>query len=248
VRYLVLSDIHSNIDALDAVLEDARELRTDGILVLGDLVGYGAEPEMVVERIRALAPMAIVRGNHDKVVAGLASDDGFNPLAKSSVGLTRRALSRESLDYLAALPQGPIAVDQVVEICHGSPFDEEGYLHQDMDMLEALETSQRPVCLFGHTHIPFAAAAEGEADLEILLAGDGDGKEIALGEGRRYVVNPGSVGQPRDGDPRAAYGVVDTEMMTIAIRRVAYPVERARDRIFAAGFPRPLGQRLMAGR
>ncbi len=248
MRYLVLSDIHSNIDALDAVLDDARGVRTDGVLVLGDLVGYGAEPELVVERVRALAPLAIVRGNHDKVVAGVESDDGFNPLAKSSVGLTRRALSPASLDYLAALPQGPLLVDPVVEICHGSPFDEDWYLHQEMDVLEALATSQRPVCLFGHTHVPLAAVAEADGELQIVLAGDGDGKEIPLRAGLRYVVNPGSVGQPRDGDPRAAYGVVDTDAMTIAVRRVAYSVERARDRIFAAGFPRPLGQRLMVGR
>jgi predicted phosphodiesterase len=248
VRYLVLSDIHSNIDALDAVLDDARDLGTNGVLVLGDLVGYGAEPELVVERVRALAPLAIVRGNHDKVVAGVATDDGFNPLAKHSVDLTRRALSRASLDYLAALPEGPCAVDPVVEICHGSPFDEDWYLHQEMDVLEALGASQRPVCLFGHTHVPFAASAVADGELEILFAGDGDGREISLVGGRRYVINPGSVGQPRDGDPRAAYGVVDTEAMTVAVRRVAYPVERARDRIFAAGFPRPLGQRLMVGR
>jgi predicted phosphodiesterase len=247
VRYLLLSDIHANIDALDAVLDDAKDARTDGVLVLGDLVGYGAEPELVVEKVRALAPIAIVRGNHDKVVAGVASDDGFNPLAKNSVELTRRALSRESLDYLAALPQGPIAVDQVVEICHGSPFDEDWYIHQEMDVVEALANSHRPVCLFGHTHVPFAAA-DTDGELDILLSGDGDGKEIAVGGGRRYVVNPGSVGQPRDGDPRAAYGVVDTETMTVAIRRVVYPVERARDRIFAAGFPRALGERLMVGR
>ena len=248
MRYLLLSDIHSNIDALDAVLDDARGVATDGVLVLGDLVGYGAEPELVVEKVRALAPLAIVRGNHDKVVAGVASDDGFNPLAKTSAELTRRALSRESLDYLAALPQGPLEVDAVVEICHGSPFDEDWYLHQQMDVIEALATSRRPVCLFGHTHVPFVAASETEGELDILLAGDGDGREISVGGGRHYVVNPGSVGQPRDGDPRAAYGVVDTEAMTITLRRVAYPVERARDRILAAGFPRPLGQRLMVGR
>ncbi len=248
MRYLILSDIHSNIDALDAVLDAAREVPTDGILVLGDLVGYGAEPELVVERIRALNPVAIVRGNHDKVVAGVESDDGFNPLAKISAALTRRALTQASLDYLVALPKGPLQVDTVVEVCHGSPFDEDWYIHQEMDVVEAIAASQRPVCLFGHTHIPLAATSAGEGGAEILLAGDGDGKEIPIGGDRRYVVNPGSVGQPRDGDPRAAYAVLDTERLTVAFRRMAYPVEQARDRIFAAGFPRALGQRLMVGR
>jgi predicted phosphodiesterase len=248
VRYLVLSDIHSNIDALDAVLDDARTVPTDAVLVLGDLVGYGAEPELVIARVRELAPLAIVRGNHDKVVAGIDGDDGFNPLARRSVGLTRAALSQESIEYLAGLPQGPCIVDSLVEICHGSPYDEDWYLHLELDVLKALATVRRAVCLFGHTHVPFAATRGGNEELEILLAGSGTRDEVTFSADRRYMVNPGSIGQPRDGDPRAAYGVLDTEMLTMAFRRVAYPVERARDRILAAGFPRPLAQRLMVGR
>ena len=248
MRYLILSDIHSNIDALDAVLADARDLAADSVLVLGDLVGYGADPELVVQKVRDLAPLAIVRGNHDKVVAGVESDDGFNPLAKTSAALTRRMLSQASLDYLAALPKGPIQVDATIEICHGSPFDEDWYIHQEMDVVEAVAASERPVCLFGHTHITYAARSMGDGEVEMLLAGARPGREISVGGIRRYVVNPGSVGQPRDGDPRAAYAIVDTESLTVTFRRVAYPVERARDRIFAAGFPRALGQRLMVGR
>ena len=248
MRYLVLSDIHSNIDALDAVLDDARTVPTDAVLVLGDLVGYGAEPEMAVARVRALAPVAIVRGNHDKVVAGIDDDDGFNPLARRSVALTRAALSEGSLAYLAALPQGPLIVDPFVEICHGAPFDEDAYLHDEFDVLEALSASRRQACLFGHTHVPFAAALEADGDACVLLAGGGDRKDIAFSDGRQYVFNPGSVGQPRDGDPRAAYGILDTAARQMMFRRVVYPVEFARDRILAAGFPRRLAERLMVGR
>ncbi len=247
MRYLVLSDIHSNIDALDAVLEDAHRVPTEGVLVLGDLVGYGAEPELVVSRVRALNPLAIVRGNHDKVIAGIDNDEGFNPLARMSVELTRQALSRDSLDYLAALPRGPIVVEPVVEICHGSPQDEDWYLHNELDVLEALEAAVRPVCLFGHTHLPYVATSGADGSLEVLPAAGAEGAGISLGDGRRYVVNPGSVGQPRDGDPRAAYGILDTQAMRWELRRVVYPVERARDRIFAAGFPRQLGLRLLSG-
>jgi predicted phosphodiesterase len=248
VRYVVLSDIHSNIDALDAVLEDARRSPADATLVLGDLVGYGAEPEQVISKVRALNPLAIVRGNHDKVVAGVDSVEGFNPLARMAVTLTRQALSQESLDYLAALPKGPLVVAPGLEICHGSPYDEDWYLHHELDVLEALEQSECAICLFGHTHLPFAATVGARGGLDVLVAGDNAGSELNLGDGRRYVVNPGSIGQPRDGDPRAAYGVLDTQAMRWEFRRVAYPVERARDRIFAAGFPRQLGLRLMRGR
>lgn len=248
MRYLVLSDIHSNIDALDAVLDDAQSVPTDAVLVLGDLVGYGAEPELVVARVRALAPVAIVRGNHDKVIAGIDDDAGFNPLARQSVGLTRRALSESSLKYLAALPQGPIDVDPLVEICHGAPFDEDWYIHDEMDVLEAVSVSRRQVCLFGHTHVPFAAALEADDRLHLLLDRGEDRQVVAFSNGRRYVFNPGSVGQPRDGDPRAAYGVLDTDARQMLFRRTAYPVERARDRILAAGFPKALAQRLMVGR
>jgi predicted phosphodiesterase len=248
VRYLVLSDIHSNIDALDAVLADAEAAPTDAVLVLGDLVGYGADPELVIARVRTLAPVGIVRGNHDKVVAGIDDDEGFNPLARRSVTLTRSALSEGSLAYLATLPQGPLFVDPLVEICHGAPFDEDWYLHDEFDVLEALSASRRQACLFGHTHVSFAAALAADDQLRVLLARGGEQKTVEFGDGGQYVFNPGSVGQPRDGDPRAAYGILDTDARLMAFRRVAYPVERARDRILAAGFPKQLALRLMVGR
>ncbi len=248
MRYLVLSDIHANIDALDAVLEDAGSQSADAVLVLGDLVGYGAEPEMAIDRVRSLAPVAIVRGNHDKVVAGLEGDEGFNPMARRSAAWTRQAISEDSLAYLAALPQGPLAVDPLVEICHGSPYDEDWYISGETDALEALSAASRPVCFFGHTHIPLAAECAASGALRILFTGTGDRERVALTEAGRYLVNPGSVGQPRDGDPRAAYGILDTEARDIVVRRVAYPVERARDRILATDLPKQLAQRLMLGR
>lgn len=248
MRYMVLSDIHSNIDALDAVLDDAGSAATGGVIVLGDLVGYGAEPDLVVRRIRVLPALTVVRGNHDKVVAGIDSAEEFSPLARSSVELTRQRLSAEALEYLAGLPKGPIVVDAAIEICHGAPCNEDWYLHAQADVLEALSAASRPVLLFGHTHLPFAAARTEDARLEVLLAdGGGTGTRIHLGDGRRCAINPGSVGQPRDGDPRAAYGVFDTATMTMEFRRVSYAVERARDRIIAAGFPTRLGLRLMSG-
>jgi predicted phosphodiesterase len=248
MRYLVLSDLHANIDALEAVLESVKTAAYDGVVVLGDLVGYGAEPNLVVERVRALEPVGIIRGNHDKVAAGLAHAEAFNPSAQRAVEWTRRALSADTRQYLAALPEGPAFLDGGIEICHGSPLDEDAYIFGEMDAAEALLSAERPLCLFGHTHLPTAAALDERRRLDILFRGPRDEHVLEYDDGRRYLVNPGSVGQPRDGDPRAACALVDTEGKRLVIRRVEYAVERARDRILKAGLPKALGNRLLLGR
>jgi predicted phosphodiesterase len=248
VRYLVLSDIHANLEALEAVLDAAAADRYDSVAVLGDLVGYGASPNEVVERIRSLPPVAIIRGNHDKVAAGLDSSESFNPTAQESAAWTAREITASTREYLAALSQGPAFLDSLAEICHGSPVDEDTYIFGEVDAAEALAASERQVCLFGHTHLPMAAAMGADRVLDVLFHGAPDQYHVAVGDGRRYLVNPGSVGQPRDGDPRAAYAILDTTAGEIVIRRVAYPVERSFERILAAGLPKALGQRLVRGR
>jgi len=247
MRYLVLSDLHANIDALDAVLESARGAY-DGVIVLGDLVGYGAEPNLVVRRVQHLDPIAIVRGNHDKVASGEASPEGFNPTAQRSADWTRRALSAESRQYLASLPEGPVFLDNLLEICHGSPSDEDAYIFGELDTADALLAATMPVCLFGHTHLPAAAALDGRRTMEVLFNGAREERRVSFADDRRYIVNPGSVGQPRDGDPRASFALLDTVAKEIVIQRVDYPVERARERILAAGLPKALGNRLLIGR
>jgi predicted phosphodiesterase len=248
VRYLVLSDLHANIDALDAVLDCARGTAYDGVIVLGDLVGYGAEPNLVVARVRELDPIAIVRGNHDKVAAGKASPEGFNPTAQRAADWTRKALTVESREYLAALPEGPVDLDALIEICHGSPVDEDAYIFGELDAADALLATRMPLCLFGHTHLPAAAALDRRGTMEVLFHGAREDQRVSFVDDRRYLVNPGSVGQPRDGDPRASYAVLDTAVREVVIRRVEYPAERARDRILAAGLPKALGNRLLIGR
>ncbi len=152
MRYLVISDIHGNLEALDTVLT-VLEGRYDKVLVLGDLVGYGADPNSVVDRVRALEPHMVIRGNHDKVAAGLDDGESFNAVARSAVLWTYEALTPANREYLTKLPAGPQAVDDLLEICHGTPFDEDAYLFDDLDALRAFEASSRPVCLFGHTHV-----------------------------------------------------------------------------------------------
>jgi diadenosine tetraphosphatase ApaH/serine/threonine PP2A family protein phosphatase len=247
VRYLVLSDIHANIDALDAVL-NAVGAAYDRVVVLGDLVGYGAEPNAVVDRVRELNPTAIIRGNHDKVAAGLASAEGFNPIAMRAADWTRKALTRDSRDFLSRLPQGPLEVDGEFEICHGSPTDEDAYIFGDVDTVEALLAVRLPLCLFGHTHVPAAAAIDGARHMEVLFRGVREEQRLELDRNRRYLVNPGSVGQPRDGDPRAAFATYDSVTRMLRLSRVAYRVDVAQRRILAAGLPASLANRLAIGR
>lgn len=248
MRYLVLSDIHGNIDALDAVLHAASLEGYDRVIVLGDLVGYGAEPNDVVERVRALQPIAAIRGNHDKVACGLDSAEGFNPTAQRAATWTREALTEENRAYLCTLQQGPLELDDLTLICHGSPVDEDTYIFGEGDVVEALSVSTRPLCLFGHTHLPMAAALTADRTLELIFHGPRDRQSVRFEPDWKYVVNPGSVGQPRDADPRASYAVLDAEAREIEVSRVVYPVQQACDRIIAAGLPKVLGQRLLLGR
>jgi diadenosine tetraphosphatase ApaH/serine/threonine PP2A family protein phosphatase len=246
MRYLVLTDIHGNLEALEAVLAHAADRGHDAVLVLGDLVGYGADPNLVIDRIESLSPAAIVRGNHDKVAAGVEDAEGFNLTARNAVQWTFDALTPEHRAYLRALPTGPVIVDDLIEICHGTPFDEDAYVFDELDALRALEAARRPVCLFGHTHVPLVCARAG-SELEVY-APDGDPLSLDLDEGRRYLVNPGSVGQPRDGDPRAAMAIVDTGARRIELFRVPYLVEQAQYKVRAAGLPEVLAKRLALGR
>ncbi len=247
MRYLVLTDIHANLEALDTCLADARARTYDETLVLGDLVGYGADPNAVVERVQALAPLALVRGNHDKVACGLEQAEGFNAVAKSAARWTLEVLKPEHRDWLAALPEGPHVVDDLVEICHGSPFDEDAYIFDELDAVRALKVSTRPLCLFGHTHYPITFELSDQSFDSVGSAAATEMK-IQLKPGSKYLVNPGSVGQPRDGDPRAAYAIVDTKERRVELFRLKYPVEEAQAKVIKAGLPEVLAQRLAVGR
>ncbi len=246
MRDLVLSDIHGNLDALDACLADATARGFDRTLILGDIVGYGAEPGGVIARVKALAPEAIVRGNHDKVACGLDSADGFNSVARAAVAWTREHLGDADRAWLAALPRGPVAVDDLIEICHGAPFDEDAYIFDELDAHRALRTASRPLCLFGHTHQAVAFVLAGES-LSASLP-EGSDSLLTLEPDARYLVNPGAVGQPRDGDARAAYAIVDGKARTLTLYRVGYDVQGAQRKILGAGLPDVLASRLSAGR
>jgi diadenosine tetraphosphatase ApaH/serine/threonine PP2A family protein phosphatase len=247
MRYLVLTDIHANLEALDACLAHANGRGYEQTLVLGDLVGYGADPNAVVERVQALKPVAIVRGNHDKVACGIDQAEGFNAVARHAARWTLEQLTADHREWLAALPQGPHDVDEMVQICHGSPFDEDAYIFDELDAVRALKTASRPVCLFGHTHYPVSFELSVDA-FETIGPPFAAQTELELKAASRYLINPGSVGQPRDGDPRAAYAIVDTAKRNIALFRLNYALEDAQAKVIKAGLPDVLAQRLAVGR
>ena len=248
MRYLILSDIHSNLEALDAVLRASAAQRYDAVLVLGDLVGYGADPNAVVDRVRSLNPSSIVRGNHDKVAAGLDDAADFNPMAKSAAHWTRDSLTRETLAYLKHLPAGPVVVDEMIEICHGSPLDEDLYVVADVDAARSIAVARTPVCLFGHTHVALCARMDGHRRLEIEAPQGHPEFAVSIEADSKYLINPGSVGQPRDGDSRAAYAIADLHQKIVTLYRVAYPIEAAQKKILDAGLPPMLAYRLGMGR
>jgi diadenosine tetraphosphatase ApaH/serine/threonine PP2A family protein phosphatase len=247
MRYLVISDIHANLEAFETVLDAATRLKHDKVLLLGDLVGYGADPNAVCERVRELKPDALIRGNHDKVGSGVESPEGFNAVARNAIRWTYDTLTQENREWLAALPAGPLVVDDLIEICHGTPFDEDAYVFDDLDALRAMHAARRQLCLFGHTHVQVGHFLSRD-HLGIATADDQRPLTIAIEEPNRYLINPGSVGQPRDGDPRAGFAVVDTAARDVTIHRIPYPIAKAQARILEEGLPEVLAHRLALGR
>jgi diadenosine tetraphosphatase ApaH/serine/threonine PP2A family protein phosphatase len=244
MRYLIVSDIHANLEALEATLSAAGDV--DRVLVLGDLVGYGADPNAVIDRVRSLRDAIIIRGNHDKVGAGIDTVESFNHLARHAIAWTASALTTDNRSWLAAIQAGPLEIDDLVEICHGSPFDEDVYIFDDLDARRAINVTTRPLCLFGHTHVPAAFCFRG--DLQAIGPPRGARFRLSLEEGGRYLVNCGAVGQPRDGDPRAAFGLLDTDAAALTVLRITYDVATAQQKIIDAGLPEVLAQRLAIGR
>ncbi len=245
MRYLILSDLHSNLEATEAALARAGELGYDRTLVLGDIVGYGADPNPVVSLLRDLPGLVAIRGNHDKVAAGLEEGDEFNTVARLAAIWTRRTLTPGNLAFLRELPRGPLEFAPGRILCHGTPLDEDEYLMEGGEARRCFERLEFDVCFFGHSHYPGAFVLE---RLRVLRRpARGDGAVIELADGRRYLVNPGSVGQPRDRDARCGFAVYDDGPGTVTLHRAAYPAAAARDKILAAGLPRWLGDRLLVG-
>jgi predicted phosphodiesterase len=245
VRYLILSDIHANWEALEAVLADAAR-KYDLIVCLGDVVGYGADPDVVTEWVRQNAAMTI-RGNHDKACAGLEDLEWFNPVARVSAVWTMESTKPQNIAWLGKLPQGPAQVDGF-QIIHGSPLDEDEYLISDQDARQVAPYLETTVCCFGHTHLQggFLCHRNGIRRLAKPAAGHTD-LTLEIDRDSQYLINPGSVGQPRDNDPRAAYAIYDAERQLITYYRTPYDIGATQRKIIAAGLPEVLAKRLEVG-
>jgi predicted phosphodiesterase len=244
--YLIVSDIHGNYEALEAVLEDARGL-CDRILCLGDLVGYGADPNQVTEWAKSNV-VSIVRGNHDRACSGTDSLEYFNPSAQVSALWTRGALTPANSEYLEHLARGPLRVapnsvtSDGFDLVHGSPLDEDEYLVglEDVQFLnEYLETK---LTFFGHTHLQGGFLLSPRSVGRILMT-----RVLQLEPDYSYLINPGSVGQPRDGDPRSAYALYSPEDRTVEYGRVPYDIGKAAAKILQAELPESLAMRLFEG-
>lgn len=245
MRVGVLSDIHSNYEALEAVLEEAAARGVEGWWLLGDAVGYGGDPDAVVERLRSLPLLGAVRGNHDKVVAGVEEPEGFSPTARDAALRTRALIRETTRAFLCALPKGPLRVSSHIALCHGSWHDEDLYLLRPEEMLRVLRDMEGSVLFFGHTH-QAGLYAEWNGRLQKVPWAPHAPTQL-LREGK-YLVNPGSVGQPRDRDVRAAYAIFDTHSWKLTLSRVPYNIEKAQHRILAAGLPEIHAFRLAEGR
>lgn len=251
MRILLISDIHANLEALDACLDQAPE--HDLVVNLGDVVGYGASPNEVVERSRQLGKI-IVRGNHDKACSGVSTMEDFNPIAGLAVIWTRTMLRKENLEWLRGLPQGPAPLEGVegVQIVHGSPHDEDEYLILLPEAFRSLYETAAPITFFGHTHIQggFFVGPDDAAAIRPVYNSHGTSEKFVfkMRKDLRYLINPGSVGQPRDGDWRAAFALFDTDAYTVTYYRAKYDLAGAQQRILDADLPERLATRLAQGR
>ena len=241
MRYALFGDIHGNLEALEVVMDEFEKAGVDEYICLGDIVGYGANPRECLAVVREKCKL-VVAGNHDFAICGKLNIDFFNAYARQAVLWTREQLSEEELEYLRQI-ELVHKIDDVLTIVHGTlnfpeMFD---YITTSYDAHLSLELLETPVCFLGHSHVP-VTFFQGPT---VTFSMDG---EIEIRQGRKTLVNIGSVGQPRDENPKSAYAIFDTEEMKVTVNRVDYDIEKAGAKILAAGLPEILAERLKYGR
>ncbi len=243
MRYAIISDIHANLEALSAVISKIAELKADRILCLGDIVGYNTNPNEVIDILKNEKALCII-GNHDAVACGLKEPEDFNPLAKRAALWTREQLAEKNKTFLRKLPR-ELKVDNFF-IFHGSIRDTDRYILDKEDIKENFQfleklTGQPRVGFFGHTHVRIAYGYYRDViSMDLSL-------ELSISPWRKYLINPGSVGQPRDYDPRASFLVYDTLEQKVAFYRIDYDIAACQDKIIKAGLPSQLAARLAMG-
>ncbi len=240
MRYAILSDIHANYDALEAVLKELEKENIDQYVCVGDIVGYGAEPDRCVDKIKDLV-VACVAGNHDFATIEKTNIEFFNAYAKEATLWTRQRLSEENKKYLEDLK----LVEEIngFTIVHGTLYAPAlfDYIQTTFDAYLSLQVLDKQLCFVGHSHVPISFFLDDAVTYSVE-------SEIELKPGTKAIINVGSVGQPRDDNPKAAYAIYDTEKSKVWIKRAEYDVESAAKKIEEAGLPEILGERLKYGR
>ena len=246
MRYLILSDLHANWEALEAVATETAG-KYDKAVCCGDLVGYAADPNAVVDWVRTNCAV-VVRGNHDRACTGMDDLEWFNPVAREAALWTLGRLTPENIGYTATLTKGPVLLDDF-EVVHGSPYDEDEYVLATVEAAQAFGYLESRLAFFGHTHVQ-GGFIWNRSRVEIVgRVPAASGRErLPIDADCAYLINPGSVGQPRDGDPRAAYVMYDSEAHLVTYHRTPYDMETAQRKIRDAGLPPILADRLTVGR
>ena len=244
MKYLIFSDIHSNLEAFEKMLSTKKATEVDKYLFLGDLVGYGANPNETIKLFRSLNKSHYIRGNHDKVVADLESSSLFNPVAAFSAEWSKIQISEENQKFLKSIKKGPEIVDHFITICHGSTFDEDYYVFSMFEAVESFKFMETQVCFFGHTHFPIIYLLRND---KIDIVPLSKNTKIKLDPNTRYLINPGSIGQPRDKDPDPSFVIFDSTRKEIHFQRFSYNLKKTQKKIREVGLPEILASRLESG-
>lgn len=241
MRYGLISDIHGNLEAFQMTLDALSKERIDEYLCIGDLVGYGADPQGCISLVKSLEPKALVAGNHEWGVLGLVGLEYFTETAKDALLWTKAVLSQDELRFLRSFRL--IYEDEALTLVHGSLESPEkfNYIFNAGDAYFTARLQKTHLCFVGHTHRPGLFCYDDETITYIM------GYEVKIDSDKKYIVNVGSIGQPRDGDPRASYAIYDDEKRTVEIRRVEYDIRISQDKILKAGLPMKLAYRLSLG-
>lgn len=247
MKIAVLGDIHSNLEALTAVLEETERLGCEKYVCIGDIVGYNANPKECIEIVRSLDLLGVVMGNHDSYTSNSQELIGFNLQAAQAVEWTRKQLSEEELQWLGELPlkrdiflTSPSARFSIVHSTMDNP-GMWGYIFDRYTAAASMQYQWTPLCFFGHTHTPLAFDKTDEIEGGLY-------ESLQILPNHKYLINVGSVGQPRDRDPRAAFVIYDVEASAVSLHRVEYDIEESQRKILAAGLPERLAERLSYGR
>lgn len=244
MKYIIFSDIHSNLEAFGKFLTLKRVETYDKLLFLGDLVGYGPNPNEVINLFKKLKNLHSVRGNHDKVVAEIESSSFFNPVAAFSAEWNKNQITESNNKFIKKLEKGPVIVDHFITICHGSTFDEDYYVFSIFEAKESFKFMTTSIGFFGHTHFPIIyLLRNGKIDTVPLTKNI----KIKLDPNTKYLINPGSIGQPRDRNPNSSFITLDSSKKEITFQRYTYNIRKAQKKIRDAGLPEMLASRLESG-